>query len=389
MTEGALSKSDLAIDHQLAEIALSFRFLLDLTPVDTDQHRAAYAAGATTDPDFTYRELEDDPAVTAERLAAIDVGNVQDPVLATLLRDKHRELETQVQMLRARSTGDFLPLSLELYGGVTPSLRDRAFDLLERVAPPEGTDPVRLDAEEFAALAEEEIGHYRALDPDIGMHVEVRSDVAGILVSEADLLISDSARVRSSRADALLQHEVGTHLVTHVNGAHQPVRLLAAGLAGYEETQEGLAIMSETLVDGLSAFRLRQLAARVVAVDRMVAGDSFAQVVDCLVGLGHPPNSAFTTTMRVFRSGGFTKDAIYLRGFLGVWEHLAKGGALDLLWLGKFSLRDLPLVDDLRARGALVEARVVPRFLDRPGTAPRSQLIAETTDITDLIGAMP
>lgn len=387
MTEGTLSKADLAIDHQLAEIALSFRFLLDLTPVDTDQHRAAYAAGTTTDPDFTYRELEDDPALIAERLAATDLGNVQDPILATLLRDKHRELELQVQMLRARCTDDFLQLSVELYGAVTPALRDRAFDLLDRVPAPSGRSEAQLGADEFAAVAAREIDHYRSVDPDVGMHVEVRSDVAGILVSESDLLIADSSRVRASRVDALIQHEVGTHLVTHVNGAHQPVRLLAAGLAGHEETQEGLAIMAETLVGGLSAFRLRQLAARVVAVDRMVAGDSFSEVIGCLVDLGYPSNSAFTTTMRVFRGGGFTKDAIYLRGFLEVWDHLHDGGTLDRLWLGKFSLQDLPLVDDLHRRGALVDPRVLPRFLSRQGTEGRLRQVADTTDITDLIGA--
>ncbi len=40
---------------------------------------------------------------------------------------------------------------------------------------------------------------------------------------------------------------------------------MAIGLAGYEETQEGLAVLAEFLVGGLSPHRLRQLAVRVVA----------------------------------------------------------------------------------------------------------------------------
>ena len=47
---------------------------------------------------------------------------------------------------------------------------------------------------------------------------------------------------------ALLHHEVGTHLVTHVNGTHQPIKVLGVGLAGYDETQEGLAVLAEYLV---------------------------------------------------------------------------------------------------------------------------------------------
>jgi uncharacterized protein (TIGR02421 family) len=322
-----LSNQDLAADHALAEIAQSFRFLLDVTPVDADVQRATFAASTTSDPAFTYRELEDDPEVTREMLNGIDLSAVEDPVLAKLLGDKHRELVLQVDMLQARNSGDFLPLSLELYGGVAPGLRDRSLELLERVPTPANGGP-QLDAEAFVALAETELGHYRTIDPDITMRVAMRPDVAGILVSGGELLVAETSRVSTSRAEAVLQHEVGTHLVTHVNGSHQPVRLLAAGLAGYEETQEGLAILAEFLVGGLSAFRMRQLAARVVAVDRMVAGEDFAEVHGCLVDFGFSASSAFSTTMRAFRGGGLTKDAIYLRGLLDIVDYLATGFAL-------------------------------------------------------------
>ncbi len=104
----------------------------------------------------------------------------------------------------------------------------------------------------------------------------------------------------------------------------------------------------------------------------MIAGDSFARVHRHLVDIGFGPKSAFTTTARVFRSGGFTKDIIYLRGFFSVLEHLAGGGELDLLWLGKLSLEDLPLVRrTLPARGTrrAATAAAVPRRLGRCSAA--------------------
>jgi uncharacterized protein (TIGR02421 family) len=191
--------------------------------------------------------------------------------------------------------------------------------------------------------------------------------------------------VPTCRVHALLQHEVGIHLVTHVNGSYQPIRLMAAGLAGYEKTQEGLAVLAEFLVGGLSPFRLRQLAARVVAVDRMVAGDLFIDVHRHLVETGFSPTSAFTTTMRVFRSGGFTKDMVYLRGLFDLLDHLASGGRLDLLWLGKLSLEDLPLVGELFERGVLEKPRLLPRFLDDPAVASRLERAAGLADVTQLI----
>ena len=49
----------------------------------------------------------------------------------------------------------------------------------------------------------------------------------------------------AEKAAALLAHEVGTHIVTYVNGKAQPFRQLYAGLAGYEAFQEGIAVLAE------------------------------------------------------------------------------------------------------------------------------------------------
>ncbi len=124
MTEGGLSDEDLAVDHELADIAASFRFLLDLTPMDLDGARRAFDADGRP-PHFRYRALEDDPAVVAKRLDGLAVDTVADPALASLLLAKQRELRLQVEMLCCRDSPDFLPLSIELYGAVSPTLLRR------------------------------------------------------------------------------------------------------------------------------------------------------------------------------------------------------------------------------------------------------------------------
>jgi hypothetical protein len=91
--------------------------------------------------------------------------------------------------------------------------------------------------------------------------------------------------------------------------------------------------------------------------------------------------------MRAFRSGGLTKDAIYLRGLLDVLGHLARGGTLDLLWLGKLPLDDLPLVRDLADRGVLRAPVLLPRYLADPATAVRLERAAGLTDPAQLIGS--
>jgi uncharacterized protein (TIGR02421 family) len=379
-----LRAEDLAVDHRLSLLAQSFRFLLDVTPVDADDLRDDFLAGRDPDPDFTYRELETAPEVVRAELHSIDLGEVEDPVLGQLLRAKHREMGLQLDMLEARDTDDFLPLSVELYGGVSPALREQAERLLVSITHTEPSGDA-LDAQEFLVMAEAEIARYRDEDPDLDMHAEIRSDVNGVMVSGDVLLIGPETKVQRARAQALLHHEVGTHLVTQANGTHQPVKVLGVGLAGYDETQEGLAVLAEIACGGLTAFRLRQLASRVVTVHRLIAGATFSEAHEALVEDDFPSVSAYTTVMRVYRSGGMTKDAIYLRGLVELLEHLGSGGTLDQLWLGKFSLRDLPLIGDLQDRGLLRPPRVLPRYLHDPATDANLSRAAGTDDLSTLL----
>ena len=386
-TSTLLSETDLAIDRELARVSDSFRFLLDVTPVDVEDHRRAFLQGTVTEPSFTYRPLEDEPRVTCAVLDAVPVADVEDPTLGHLLRAKHRELALKLDMLAARCTADFLSLSIESYGTVASGLLERAESLLDRIdAAPTTPDGDRIDASRFAELAEAELAHYRAVDPDIGVHVDIRPDTSGIMVSGRDLIVSAAAQIETDRAHALLQHEVGTHLVTYLNGTYQPIRVMAAGLAGYEQTQEGLAVLAEYLVGGLSPSRLRQLAGRVVAIHLMVTGASFADVHHRLVDAGFSRSGAFTVAARAYRSGGLTKDAIYLRGLLDLLGHLADGGTLDLLWLGKLSLEDLPLVGELADRGVLHGPRLLPRYLADPAASARLRSAVGLTDPAELIG---
>ena len=348
----------------MASLAGSVRFLLEMTPVNADEVRAAFLAHPESDPVFEYRDLDVDPDVLDAQVAALPLDDVADTTLAALLRNRQREMTLRVEMLRARNTPEFLQLSIAQYGALLPALVHRAEDLLDRL-PSGRLEHDSVDAEQFLAAAQAEIDYYRSIDPDAGIHAEIRDDVSGVLVDGNTLLISTQRRGRGPRVNALLQHEVGTHLVTQVNGLAQPIRMMGSGLAHYDETQEGLAVLAEIACGGLTASRLRQLAARVVAVHSLVGGASFVDTHRLLTGHGLPAGSAYSVTMRVYRAGGFTKDAIYLRGVLALLAHVAAGGALDLFFLGKFSIEDLPLVEDLARRGLLA-----PAAAHCPGTSP-------------------
>jgi uncharacterized protein (TIGR02421 family) len=206
------------------------------------------------------------------------------------------------------------------------------------------------------------------------------------MVSRGNLLVSDQSQIPSSRVEALIQHEVGTHVLTYHNGRAQKMRHLYTGFAGYDALQEGLAVLAEHLVGGLSRPRLRLLAARVVAARLMVDGASFVETFRALDrGYGFARRTAFVITMRTYRSGGLTKDVVYLRGLLQILDYLARGGDLEPLFVGKIATQHLPVIRELRWRGVLTEPPLLPRYLSSADALDRLGKLRRGASVLQLI----
>ncbi len=369
-------------DRALAEISESFDFLLAVTPINADAAWQEFSSGGRTrGPALHYRMLEVDPALVKRRLYDLPLERLEDPALAQLLHDKRRELDRQLSLLEDRDTPRFLYGSLQLYGGVEDELLADALEILAEVPSTETRDAARCDAEGFAARARAELEHY----PGLAAQIVIREDVTSLLVSHGDMLIPAKLDVPAHRVEALLQHELGTHVVTYANGSAQDLRVFAVGLAGYEALQEGLATFAEFVVGGLDGARLRLIAARVVAVRRLIDGVPFAMVVAELSEQhGLTTRTAFGVTLRVFRGGGLTKDAIYLRGLQQVLGYLRRGGDLGPLLVGKLAIEQVPIVEELIRREILHGPALLPRWIAAPGSDVRLARAAAGLRVTDL-----
>ena len=240
-------------------------------------------------------------------------------------------------------------------------------------------------AEEFVVRAREEIGRYQLAYPDLRSTVELRDDVSGLLVVRGNLLVENGKRFDAARVKPLLQHEIGTHVLTYFNGRAQPFKQLYVGLSGYEELQEGLAVLAEYLVGGLNQRRLRILAARVVAAKRLTEGAAFEKVFRELNERhGFSLREAFTITMRVFRGGGLTKDACYLRGLTQVLRYLSTGGDLETLLVGKIAVSHVNIIKELQWREVLAPPPLRPFYLDEPGAREKLQELRSGLTPVDL-----
>ena len=380
-------------DTALARISASFDFLLGVSPINSLQAYDAFAAGGCkTQPQFHYRPLPINPDVVKRRLYAIDLRAVEDPVLEQLFSENRMELDQQLTMLQRRNTRAFRYVSLLQYGPVEPELLALANTLLEAFPPGTQTCGARMDAHAVQAEAERILARYVEHAPAFAAaQTSLRSDTGpGLMVSGPSLLISTATSVPRDRVDPLLQHEIGVHVLTYINGSQQGLGIFGAGLAGYEGLQEGLGVFAEFLVGGLTVARLRLLAARVLIVDAMLGGADFIQCHRLLQGEhGFSSGGAFNIVARIFRSGGLTKDAIYLRGFQQVLHRVASGGSLEPLWCGKIAEHHVPVVEELKARGMLRAPVATPEFLERPCAQARLSHLRQGHSFIDVLKAPP
>lgn len=380
-------------DQALARISASFDFLLGVSPINSLQAYDAFEAGGfRIPPEFHYRPLPINPDTAKRRLYAIDLRAVEDPVLEQLFGEKRMELDQQLTMLQRRNTSAFRYISLLQYGPVEPELLALANTLLGAFPPGSQSCPERLDARAVQAEAERIFARYAKRAPAFAAaETCLRSDTGpGLMVSGPSLLISTATSVPRDRVDPLLQHEISVHVLTFINGSQQGLGIFGAGLAGYEGLQEGLGVFAEFLVGGLTVARLRLLAARVLVVDAMLEGADFIQCHRLLQGEhGFSSRGAFNIVARIFRSGGLTKDAIYLRGFQQVLRRVAAGRSLDPLWYGKIAEHHVPVVEELEARGMLRPPVATPEFLERPCAQARLSHLRKGHSFIDMLKDPP
>ena len=379
-----------AIDRELVEISTAFRFLELVTPTNDEEAFRAFADGGfNREPVFHYRFLPVDPEARKRQLFNLPIDEVADPTLAFILRDKRDETFAMLDMLAHRGRDRFRYGSLQVFGGVSESLLAIAESLLTIIPRPTPRPAgERLDAEAFLARARREFAYLAEQYPAAEPRGRLRRDLTGLMVSQGELNVGHALSVPAHRVEALVQHEVGTHVLTYWNGRAQPLTLLQTGTPGYEDLQEGLAVLSEWFVGGLTAGRFRTLAARVVAIDFMLRGNDFASAFALLHERhGLSERQAFQTVARAYRGGGFTKDAVYLRGLVELLAYLGRGGRLEPLLVGKLQLPYVPLIDELTERGILRRAPLTPRWYrdDADAGHPKLNLLRGGLSVFDLL----
>ncbi len=368
------AKEDLrAIDKFLSQADEELLLLKHVKPVNLTQEWAKATMDKFYNPVFEYNPW---PASFEELESRLITLSIDDSPTGLLFKKKRRELLQRLNLVRSRGDARrFTEASSALFGAPTSVLLASASAMLgDRAAcelPPRPSE--LLTAEQALPFFLDTLKRY-------GLHdweavVDART-VARVTVGGQKITLRADALFSRTIIEALIAHELETHVLTAENGDHQPYGLFRRGFANYLDTQEGLAMFNQNRF--LTPFTDKRFGpARNILGLAFALEHSFAETRNYLhTHLGYEPAKALSKAVDFKRGlsdtslpGAFTKAVVYFRGLRAIEEFAARGGDLKRLYIGKIALEDLDILEQIPG---LKKPVILPEFLRENKEVPSS-----------------
>ncbi|MFA5916879.1 MAG: tyrosine/phenylalanine carboxypeptidase domain-containing protein [Candidatus Gracilibacteria bacterium] len=169
--------------------------------------------------------------------------------------------------------------------------------------------------------------------------VEVRVSIDGIF--------------REKELDGIIAHEIGVHLIRYINGKKTGWSIFESGTANYLATEEGFAVYNSlkyfpdsyeknamyqnyymlNLAKKLDFQELAEIGFRLKGNDYIKVFKTITRFKKGIQDTGIKNPGAF-----------FSKDKVYLDGYIQVKDWVEKGGDTDKLMIGKIKIEDLDFI---------------------------------------------
>lgn len=305
-----------------------------------------------------------------------------DP-LGHILQATIDQYQIVIELLRHRGTDKFGHFSRQLYGSAQDKIRgDRKTlrEMGERLCHVFSLPAVEhlnrpysnhISAEQAVTILRERTSKYFG---DGGVRVEISDDIVSDASAGGDCIkINRRARFSELDLQVLEVHEGWVHIGTTLNGRQQPwATWLSVGSPRITAIQEGMAVLMETLTFSSFPQRARRISDRVVAVDLAEQGADFCEVYRYFLERGISEHDSYRVTQRVFRGGTltggsvFTKDISYVKGFVenvNFIRSAIQSGVpeiIPMLFVGKVTLDDLPLLYERYLEGVIAAPKYLP-----------------------------
>jgi uncharacterized protein (TIGR02421 family) len=360
--------SDLkTLDKNLHGLLKNFELLATVNPINTNaEKKRFFKNNFAVIPNFKYQPVNINVFDLKQKLMSLPVQKIQDISIKNLYEAVINSYFDKIDIISTRGTTKFLYNSLRYFGRPSKNDLQNAHYILHL---PDITDEIKkepyIDVEKAIEVFRENLDNY-GIQAKIEISSKVISQVM-VLNSKKSIQFQPDARFRGKELKALIEHEIGVHMVTTMNSNEQKLKIFNLGLPVNTLTQEGLAILSEFLSGNMTLKRLRKFAFRAVVVDMMCSGADFIECFNFLRNQHHVlPDEAFNITLRVFRGGGFTKDHLYLRGFVKVYKFWKDNNNIEALLIGKTSLNYINTIEEMIGREMVCKPKYITKSFVKP-----------------------
>ena len=328
------------------------------------------------DPDSVYQQLKELKKDVRKQLGSGDA-------LGRILQSTIDQYQIVIELLRYRGRPEFGHFSRLLYGSASDNIRgdrktlrqmgERLCHIFSLPAVEHLNRPYtnHINAEDAVGILHSHMTDYFG---EGAVKVQISDDIVSDASAGGDC-IKVNRRSMFSELDlqVLEVHEGWVHIGTTLNGREQPwATWLSVGSPRITAIQEGMAVLMETLTFSSFPQRARRISDRVVAVDLAERGANFCEVYQHFINAGVSEHDSYRVTQRVFRGGMleggsvFTKDISYVKGFVENVNFIRSAiqtgvpEIIPMLFVGKVTLDDLPLLYERHLEGVIAAPKYLP-----------------------------
>ena len=359
-----IDKQLIIVDKELYKLTKTLEVLTYVTPMNLESEQKKFIkSNGQSNPDFKYNQIVEHPFEFKRKLYALPLEYVKDISIAKLYRDVIQSYSDKIDMLSTIGEDKFFYNSLRYFGQPNETDLKHAHFILS--CPDDKKKSTLIDVEEVKDVFEKEIKEY-GFNADVEITKNITAEIM-VINYKKKVLLKHGSKLSSDSVKALVHHEIGVHMVTTMNALDQPLNIFKLGFPTNTYTQEGIAVLTEYLSGHLTIKRLKELALRVIAIDMMINGLDFKSVYHELVNTYYlNKDDAFILSTRIFRGGGFTKDHLYLKGFIRILKYYKDGKSLNPLLIGKNSIAYLDIFEEMIARKLAKPPKYVTNILKNP-----------------------
>jgi uncharacterized protein (TIGR02421 family) len=364
------------LDQKLCQLAAAIEtnLLSYVNPQNIDEQKTKFfeklSLNEVYEPKFTYAPRNPlynyfsiTPSFDTHRneLKAL-LGNTGRDSLGLLFEKKILDLFERMELVKSVGTPNFPNNSAEYYGSVSKKTLKYAKEILGKKVNHSENKVSFVDAKKIIeTFLKKKKLPYKVIQRDS------TSSKFSVNIRSKEIFIGKDVVLTVPALKRLIAHEIEAHIYRYENGLEQPYKLLARGLSKETlETEEGLAVIVEQK-EGINVdAQLYEYAGRVLAISIAMKKSFYETFIEMRNYFSD--DNCFNLVLRAKRGtyrqsepGAFTKDSLYLQGFMRVGSFLEEHKIEDL-YFGRYSIYDQPLVKDI---DGLVKPKFLPDFLKK------------------------